>query len=192
MRTHVLPSLLTILVVSAVAAGCGNRSGTRVNAGSPSANLRVINSSNDAITVFVDGADLGSVARGDLEDFDVRTGARDVHFREAGESFRRFQGAFNIQDAGSPGAQRIDLTYQPGVSRNFTVRNEDFDDIIVRVDGQEIGLVRAFEASDFLVVAGTRQVEFREDSTVGQIDAGTWTFAAPSPGAPEVELIYDP
>lgn len=185
MTGKMLVGALCAVLIGAAAQGCGSRSGRQVPSGSPNANLTVINQGSSTIEVYVDYARIGAVQPGTQGFFEVVTGLRPVHIRERGDAFDHYLGDFTFRRD-----TIIDITYQPGFTRNCVVTNLSPVRLFLYVGGVEVALVRPNEKRDLFVNPGRYDVHVREEGDATLTFVGTYDFAPAGSPLPELSIIY--
>lgn len=185
MTGKVLVGALCAVLIGIATQGCGSKSGRQVPAGSLNANLTVINQGASTVEVFVDYARIGTVLPGTQGFFQVVNGLRPVHIRERGDPYDHYLGDFTFR-----GDTIIDITYDPGFTRNCVVTNLSPARLFFYVGGVEIALVRPNERRDLFVNPGRYDVHVREEGQLGLTFVGTFDFAPAGSVLPEVTVLY--
>lgn len=172
MRSLITPAFLILLLGAAVQGCSDSRRGHAVGP-TQQANLSLSNGGNKTVHVFLDLRELGEVQPGQTGRFDIDSGTRDVHTRERGENRLEFHGRFRFNDN-----QTFAIAYDPGISFNLRLVNEDSSTVHVYLGARELGEVapgstRLFAVGDL----GSREIYIRERGDNTRQFLGSYTFS---------------
>ncbi len=172
MRRAVRGAFAALLVVGLglIGQGCAESRSGRVAEPGDTPNFQVTNHHVEHIHLYVDGGSIADVGAGETKQFVIKAGYRTLELREAGSTTREWQGNYDFSTS------LLTFSYDPSVTENLSVTNDGPEDVVIYVDGVDLGTVRVNRTRTWLIKSGRRSVHAREDGDLTADYIGDFNF----------------